>query len=225
MRPVSTRLKRLGALTVLVIAVLLIGGCPVDNQPLDNQPPENQLPVISSLTADQEELLPLANCNIECTASDPDGDELSYSWSVDGGLIWYEGSKAIWTAPAVTRGTYTVTVEVSDGQGGVATEQITINVAAPNQPPVIESLTAEWTRLKPASNTPITCLANDPDRDELSYSWSAGAGNITGEGDTVTWVAPNGYGSYIIIVTVTDGRGGQASESVEIVVCSCGNAH
>ncbi|HEY55655.1 MAG TPA: PKD domain-containing protein [Dehalococcoidia bacterium] len=219
MKPVSTRLKRLTGLIFLLIAVLLIGGCPVDNQP-----PENQMPVISSLTADQEELLPLASCNIECTASDPDEDELSYSWSANGGDISGEGPTATWTAPAAT-GSYIVTVEVSDGKDGVATEQITINVAVTNQLPVIESLTAEWSYLKPASNTPITCDAYDPDEDNLSYIWFASAGNIIGEGDTVTWVAPNAYGSYTIMVTATDGRGGQASESVDIVVCSCGNAH
>lgn len=207
--------KWLASLIILAVAALLIGSCAPSNQP----------PVISSLTANnEEEVSPGDSRQIECTASDPDGDELSYTWSADGGNISGEGSVIIWTAPDEV-GTYTITVQVTDGRDGEETEQITINAVAPNHPPVIESLTAEWDRLKRASNTPITCLASDPDDDELSYTWLANGGNITGEGDTVTWVAPNDYGTYTITVIVTDGRGGEVRDSIDIIVCSCGSAH
>jgi hypothetical protein len=213
-KPVSSLLKRLSGLAVLVIAILLIGAsCPT----------ENQLPVIFSLTTNQDRLDPLASCQIECIASDPDGDELSYSWSAAGGLIWYEGPTAIWMAPEAL-GNYTITVVVSDGRNGEATEQIAIQVLAPNQPPFINSLTTDCPRVKPGHTATITCVASDPDGDELSYSWSAEAGNISGEGDTVTWVAPNDYGTYTIIVTVADGRGSQVIQSLDIIVCGCGSA-
>lgn len=194
-------------------------------------PAGNQLPVISSLIASDEAMTePSSSCQIQCTAQDADGDKLSYSWLADGGYIGGEGSTVIWTAPEAP-GAYIITVEVSDGRGGIATEQITINVVAPNYPPVIESLTAEWPKLKKASNTPITCVAKDPNEDKLTYKWSATdnegnpAGNITGEGDIVTWIAPNNYGYYTITVTVSDGRGGEVSASVKITVCGCGDAH
>ena len=213
-KPVSALLKRLSGLTVLVIAVLLIGAsCPTDNQ----------LPVISSLTADQDKLDPLASCQIECTASDPDGDELSYSWSADGGSISGEGATITWTAPEAL-GTYTITVVVSDGGDGEKTEQITVQVLAPNLPPFINGLTTDCPRVKPGHTGTITCDASDPNEDELEYTWSADGGNITGEGDTVTWVAPSDYGTYTITVTVTDDRGGQASQSIDIIVCGCGSA-
>lgn len=205
----------------LVVATLLTSGCPA----------ANQLPVISDLAVNSEgEISPGVSYQIECTASDPDEDELTYTWSVDGGYISGVGSTVTWTAPDVP-GNYAITVEVSDDREGIATEQLTLNVLAPNQPPVIESLTAEWGRLKKASNTPITCVASDPDGDTLTYEWSAvdetgnPAGNITGEGYTTTWVAPNDYGTYTITVTVSDGRGGEATSSVDIIVCSCGSAH
>jgi len=213
--------KWLASLIILAVAVLLIGSCAPPNQP----------PVISSLTINNEgEINPGGSCQIECTASDPDEDELTYTWSADGGNISGESSIVIWTAPDEL-GTYTITVQVTDGRDGEETEQLTINTVAPNHPPVIESLTAEWHSLKKASNTPITCLASDPDGDTLTYEWSAvdnagnPAGNFTGEGNTVTWVAPNAYGTFTITVTVTDGRGGEARDSIDIVVCSCGSAH
>ncbi len=106
------------------------------------------------------------------------------------------------------------------GRGGEATKQLTINVVAINQPLVIESLATEW-QVEKAVSSPVECVASDPDGDELSYIWSADGGNICGEGAVVTWVAPNAYGTYTITVTVTDGRGGEASKSVSIEVCSC----
>jgi PKD repeat protein len=67
----------------------------------------------------------------------------------------------------------------------------------------------------------IQCTASDPDEGKLSYAWSANGGNISGEGSAATWVAPNAFGTYTITVTVSDGRGGEATETIEIVVTCC----
>ena len=64
---------------------------------------------------------------IVCVASDPDGDELSYIWSVNGGSISGEGSVATWVAPNAY-GTYTITVTVTDAKGGQAIKTIDIVV-------------------------------------------------------------------------------------------------
>lgn len=213
-KPIPSQPKWLAGLIILVVAILLIGSCVPANQP----------PVISSLTANnEEEINPAGSCQIECIASDPDEDELSYTWSAGGGNISGEGSIVTWMAPDEP-GAYTIVVKVTDDRDGEATTQLTIDVVALNHPPKIVSLTSEWKRLKKASNSLITCVASDPDEDKLSYIWSADGGNITGAGYEVTWVAPNAYGTYTITVTVTDGRGGEASESVEIIVCSCPGA-
>jgi len=214
-KPIFSQPKWLAGLIILVVAALLIGSCVPANQP----------PVISSLTANEEQIAPAGSCQIECIASDPDEDELSYTWSAGGGNISGEGSIVTWMAPDEP-GAYTIVVKVTDGRDGEATTQLTIDVVAPNHPPKIVSLTSEWKRLKKASNSLITCVASDPDEDKLSYIWSAEAGNfIEGpEEGTVTWVAPNAYETYTITVTVTDGRGGEASDSVDIIVCSCPGA-
>ncbi len=213
MKLIPSQPKWLASLIILVFAALLIGSCTPPNQP----------PVISSLTANEEEINPAGSCQIECIASDPDEDELSYTWSAEAGNIFGEGHTVTWIAPDAV-GAYTIVVEVTDGRDGEETTQVTISVVAPNQPPEIVSLTTEWQRLRKASTSTIECVASDPDEDELNYTWSAEAGSITGKGDTVTWVAPNAYGTYTITVTVTDGRGGEASDSVDIIVCSCPGA-
>lgn len=213
MRVVSRQSKWLASLVILVAVNLIIGGCAPANQP----------PLISSLTANEEHISPADICQIECIASDPDDDSLSYIWSANGGSISGEGSTVIWVAPDAA-GAYTITVEVTDDNGDKVTAQLTINVVAINHPPVIDSLTSEWQRVRKAVASTIECIAQDQDGDELNYIWSAEGGNISGEGAVVTWVAPNAYGNYIITVTVTDGRGGEASDSIVIKVCSCPDA-
>jgi len=69
---------------------------------------------------------------IECVASDLDGDKLRYKWlanggKTDGGTISGKGSAVTWTAP-LQRGEVTVTVTVSDSSRGIATESIVFRV-------------------------------------------------------------------------------------------------
>ena len=82
----------------------------------------------------------------------------------------------------------------------------------------ITSLEAEPERVLPSGSCQIVCTASDHDGDELSYNWSADGGEITGEGATVTWTAPNSEGSYNVTVAVTDGRGGEVMNQVTITV-------
>ena len=66
--------------------------------------------------------------------------------------------------------------------------------------------------------TQISCEASDADGDSLTYQWSADGGTIKGEGNSITWVAPDTAGNYNIEVTVTDGKGGRTSEYKTIAV-------
>ena len=211
MKLISNQPKWLASLIILVVATLPIGGCAPANEP----------PVISSLTASEEQITPAGICQVECIASDPDEDELSYTWSASGGDIDGEGSVVIWIAPDEP-GDYTITVDVTDGRDGEATAQLTISVVEINHPPVITGLTADPSPVREGKTSSIACIASDPDEDELSYSWSATRGGISGQGHTVTWTAPNTCGTYVITVTVADGRGGEVSEELEVEVIKPG---
>jgi hypothetical protein len=90
-----------------------------------------------------------------------------------------------------------------------------------NQPPVIDSLTSKYRQVRADMLAPVECVASDPDEDELHYLWSATGGSIEGEGAVVDWVAPDIYDTYTITVTVTDGEGGQATETIDIKVACC----
>jgi len=210
MKTISSQLKWLIGLIILAVAILPVGSCTLINQP----------PIISSLTASEEQI---GIYQVKCIASDPNNDSLSYIWSASGGDISGEGPVVTWTAPYAL-GAYTITVKVIDGRGNEATTQLTINVETVNYPPIIDSLIPKWWKVRKAVSTTIECVASDPDGDELSYIWSTDGGNISGEGFIVTWVAPNAYGDYTVTVTVTDDKGGEASKSITIQVCSCPDA-
>ena len=98
-RQTRSQLKWLACLVIPVVAILLISGCIPANQP----------PVISGLTADEEQVNPSGDCQVRCIASDPDEDELSYTWSASGGNFSGEGAIVTWVAPQKV-GAYTITV-------------------------------------------------------------------------------------------------------------------
>ena len=124
-----------------------------------------------------------------------------------------------WIAPEI-EGIFRITVRVTDGKGGEATDSTTITVRV-NRPPRVTSLiaTADW--LTSSRNCQVECEAEDPDGDELSYEWSTNGGDISGTGSMVTWTAPKNGGKVTVIVTVSDSRGGVASKSVVFNVKIC----
>ncbi|GFP33928.1 hypothetical protein HKBW3S42_02267, partial [Candidatus Hakubella thermalkaliphila] len=65
--------------------------------------------------------------SLTSSATDEDGDTLTYTWQAEAGTISGEGSTVTYTAPK-TAGTYTLTVSVSDGRGGRTRRSINIEV-------------------------------------------------------------------------------------------------
>jgi len=195
-------------LVVTALAILLlVSSCTA---------PTNHKPIVTSLDAEPARVIPLASCQIVCNASDVDGDELSYNWSMSGGEISGEGATVVWAAPG-SEGSYNITVNVTDGQGGAVSGFVVIMVRA-NDPPVINSLvaSADWTL--PLGSLNVICDALDTDDDELSYEWSTNGGSVTGTGCEVVWTAPEQVGTYAIIVVVRDTYGGSDTKTLATVV-------
>lgn len=71
--------------------------------------------------------------SITATASDPDNDKLTYSYTTSGGRVTGSGANVQFDSTGVAPGTYTVTCHVSDGRGGEkdATTQVAVQAAAP----------------------------------------------------------------------------------------------
>ena len=87
-----------------------------------------------------------------------------------------------------------------------------------NTPPEITNLTASSYIIASNDTINITCVAFDPDGDSLNYVWEINAGLIVGYSSEVDWIAPEEDGFYQITCRVTDGQGGEDSETIEIEV-------
>jgi hypothetical protein len=209
-------------LAIMAVAVLLLT--------LSCTMVANRQPIITGLEAEADWTAPLGNLRVSCTASDPDGDELSYEWTTSGGNISGTGHEVIWTAPEEV-GVYDITVVVDDGQGKNAIGAIEL-IASNSPPPIIQNLivTAKEPKYLKTTSTGykvgktkeyyIECIASDTG--ELIYEWSCDGGEISGESSMITWTAPNTAYEVTVTVKVFDNAGNRVKRSIvfEVVDCS-----
>ncbi len=87
----------------------------------------NHAPTISRVSARPRKINLNSNSQANCTASDPDGDSLTYSWSSNAGVFTGSGSNVVWTSPSVA-GNYVLYVTVNDGRSGLTRDSVRVEV-------------------------------------------------------------------------------------------------
>jgi PKD repeat protein len=148
------------------------------------------------------------------TGTDPDSDPLTYSWNFGDGSANSTDRNPAHTY--TTAGTYTATVTVSDGKGGSGSTTLTVVVTQANRAPTVTVSRNPAGNVDPGTAITFTATAADADGDTLAYTWDfgdSGASNV--QNPTHTYAAP---GAYTAKVTVTDGKGGTASDAVVVTV-------
>ncbi len=192
----------------------------------DTRPPRGNRPPTVTASCNPCRVAPGGEVRLTASASDPDGDPLSYTWSAPrGGFSGAaNAATAFWRAPDAT-GTVRVRIQVSDGRGGTASAVVTVEVVRSNPPPVRNrpptvTASCDPCTVDPGGEVRLTASASDPDGDPLTYSWSAPRGGFMGAADAAAarWRAPDGAGAVTIQVVVSDGRGGTASAVVTVEV-------
>jgi hypothetical protein len=97
------------------------------------RPSHQPITVKPNMTDEEKKKLPelvirrFETADLSCLASDPDNDKLDYIWQATGGKLIGTGANMQWIA-AGEAGTYTITVEVSDNNGGTASFSIVVSV-------------------------------------------------------------------------------------------------
>lgn len=85
--------------------------------------------------------------------------------------------------------------------------------------PIIRKLTADPPVIQIGASSTVTVEAEDPFGGPLSYQWTASAGDIIGQGESVRYTASFCCtGSNRVKVTVKNNRGGSTSQSIDVYV-------
>ena len=163
---------------------------------------------------------------VSAAATDPDGDVLTYQWSVSGGSIYNTNINPMeWTTPS-SPGNYNITLTVSDGKGGTDSMTAPVEVTSLNNKPVLGSIVIKDQKTNNIAPSiyagfmyNISIEAYEPDGDPLSYNWTATGGTVSNStSNPARWAAPPSQGYYTISVTVSDGRGGIAEQGLYVYV-------
>ena len=164
-------------------------------------------------------------------STDADNDLLTYRWSFTStptGSTATLSSSTVQT-PTFTPdlpGLYVAQVIVRDGKedSDPDTVSITVNPAVPvNQPPVANAGADQSVNV--GATVPLNGGGStDPDTDPLTYQWTftvkpaASTATLTNADTATPSFIPDVVGPYSVQLTVNDGRGGSASDSLDITV-------
>jgi GH18 family chitinase len=177
----------------------------------------NHAPVVnaSNVTVTSGQLV-----NLSATASDADGDAMTYIWSPAAGLSGANTLNASYTAPTVTASTQTTyTITVCDTKSACTSKAVvvTVNPVNANLPPVVNASNVTVTSGQLVN---LSATATDPNGDPMTYSWSPSAGltgattlNASFTAPTVTAQTQSTY-----TITACDNKSACTSKSVVVTV-------
>ncbi|MBN1390605.1 MAG: S8 family serine peptidase [Candidatus Thermoplasmatota archaeon] len=181
--------------------------------------PVNHRPEITYFAVEPNVTTAGSTCRIRAVASDVDEEMLTYTLTVDDGVLTGDGPIWDWKAPSEP-GKYYFNLAVTDVSGGkdTASTYVLVEEGPPNRPPVITSFKTDLSVVPVGGTANLRVIAIDQDGDELGYDYVAERGSIQGTGDEVVYRAPSQPVRDRISVTVSDGRGGTDTSSLEIDV-------
>ena len=213
-------------------ATVDIGVNPVNDPPKFEDPKDgNYDPVTGHYSATTDEDKPVSG---KVTASDVDGDSLTFAKGTDPahGTVTVD-AQGNWTyTPAKDyNGADSFTITVSDGKGGTATATVDIGVNPVNDPPKFDTPTAgngdpetghyqaTTDEDKPVSGK---VTASDVDGDSLTFAKGTdpahGTVTVDAQGNWTYTPAKDYNGADSFTITVSDGKGGSATATVDIGV-------
>jgi hypothetical protein len=146
--------------------------------------------------------------SVRTNASDPEGDVITYNYTVSGGRIVGQGENVTWDLSGVNNGTYTITVAVDDGCGVCSeTKTETVEVVDCDCVQVCEcpTLTVDGPResVKPGETMTFTANVVGGNQQSITYNWEVSQGTIqSGQGTPQIVVGTEGLGQTTIRATV-----------------------
>ena len=157
--------------------------------------------------------------HLDGSGSDPDGDILTYAWSVDGKLCSFsDGSSANPSLLCGDVGAFTVTLHVDDGTS-VATDSAAVSVR--NRDPNIDSFGLDAAVIVVGQSVTATGDYSDVPADTLTgmIAWGDGGTRVVASPFSVShaYTVP---GDYDVLLTVEDDDGGSDGAAANLRVLS-----
>jgi hypothetical protein len=147
-----------------------------------------------------------SDVQLEAVATDPDNDILLYTWSVTGGRISGEGKMVTWDLSGAAPGTYTVSVDIDDGNLHRASSSTTVTIAGcpdcRTPPPQCPTLSVSAPDSIEAGS-PATFSVGINFGGNITYNWTLSAGTITsGQGTSSITVDTSGLKGQTVTATL-----------------------
>ncbi|MBX2888701.1 MAG: hypothetical protein KF829_08645, partial [Ferruginibacter sp.] len=182
----------------------------------------NQAPTANA-GPDQIITLPINYTALNGIGTDVDGSIVSYRWSKVSGPFATIANVASrnTNVSGLLEGTYVFQLKVTDNEGAIGTDQVTVVVQPqPNQAPVVSSGN-DITITLPVNYVNLSATASDPDGVINSYQWtkiSGGAASIVSPLSASTRVNGLAQGSYTFRIRVIDNLGDEAYDDIDVTV-------
>ncbi|MCP3140874.1 Ig-like domain-containing protein [Pyxidicoccus xibeiensis] len=191
----------------------------------------NTWPQVAGVTATPSSVAVGQVTQVTASASDNDGDGLSYQWTASCAGTWTNATSAsasFTPSAQPSGGICTLTVAVHDGRGGQGTGSLSIYVGRPTTgrfpPEVVETFQSVATVPAAGGTVVFRVRAKDPQGSALSFTWTSSTGTLgtpthTATTSEVLWTAsacvPSG-GTPSVTMTVTNALGLSASSTFSL---------
>ena len=178
----------------------------------------NSWPVVTDLVAAPGYIVLGAPTSLTVTASDSDGDALTYAWTSSCASAVFSSTAAATSVTLPVGATDTscdLTVTVSDGRGGSTSGQTTLPIGKPAaiQAPGIVDSVQSVSVVDVSGGVNFAVEASDPQGSALTFAWVVTGGSVANQADTATtsqilWTAPaTEKTSFTVSVVVTNALG------------------
>jgi hypothetical protein len=172
-----------------------------------------------------------ANITLTATASDSDGTIQSVQFLNGATVLNTDAASPYsfnWTN--VAAGTYTITALATDNRGAISSSSATINVVAPNTPPVIIGFMTTTPSVVAGTQASLNLSVAD-DKPGVTATLRDGSGVtvgscgvFSGAAATCSWTPPAAVGVHTVRAVVTDSDGAVAIASATVSVLAIPNA-
>ena len=193
-------------LVYLILGILLLAGCTV---PVSDNSTTNETGLFTPGVEPTDENLPTKSFKEgevvqfkQDVAYDPDGDQLSYSFSAP------LDKNGKWETEIGDAGTYIVTVTVSDGKLE-STQKVKLIIEAVNRRPIVDNF--KDVKVKEGETIELNPDVTDEDGDDVTLSYS---GFMTSNTYTATF---EDAGEYEVTLTADDGKQ-TTSETITVTI-------